>query len=387
MYDLKEMKASISCVEVAQKYGIHLKQSGDQFWGKLRSEEKTASCKFDTKENYWYDFGQSEGGSVIDLVAKLENVDTKEAIKILAQEYGFEKEKVDGWRPLTNNQYKSIGIDPESAASNFKVAIETYNDRDLERWNKKYNIPVKDLAIKNPAMHNKMVYKIAMEQILGMRATYEDRVKTFNSPESNDITKAFVKKCAQDAVIEIKEKVNLLQRAINPAFSKKVDFSHLFKDLNPKIDFKEPERSQKETFKEKESSHDALAKKNKEKLTKIYKKLFDEDIGSFTSEQAKALFQVNKALTEGNKYLPLDGISKVYKTLGKNIDSIEQKYEKVKGTDKEAAYKVEMDKARNLFDKCSKVMDGIRESNMTLKNETAKQNMLQSVENGIEISP
>lgn len=46
-------------------------------------KEHTPSFKVDYAQNLWYDFGTSEGGSIIDLVMRLENCDCPEAIRRL----------------------------------------------------------------------------------------------------------------------------------------------------------------------------------------------------------------------------------------------------------------------------------------------------------------
>jgi DNA primase len=46
-------------------------------------QEKTQSFKINQEKNTWYDFGEGCGGSIIDLVCKLNNCNVKDAIKIL----------------------------------------------------------------------------------------------------------------------------------------------------------------------------------------------------------------------------------------------------------------------------------------------------------------
>ena len=47
--------------------------------------EKTPSFKINPVLNTWYDFGTGEGGTILDLIMKLENKDTKEAVKRLKE--------------------------------------------------------------------------------------------------------------------------------------------------------------------------------------------------------------------------------------------------------------------------------------------------------------
>jgi DNA primase len=48
-------------------------------------EDRNASFKVDYNKNIWYDFGTSEGGSIIDLVMKINNCSLKEAITEISQ--------------------------------------------------------------------------------------------------------------------------------------------------------------------------------------------------------------------------------------------------------------------------------------------------------------
>lgn len=57
------------------RYGLYLSP--------LR-EERTPSFKVDYLQNLWYDFGLGEGGSIIDLVMRLERCDFAQAVRLLA---------------------------------------------------------------------------------------------------------------------------------------------------------------------------------------------------------------------------------------------------------------------------------------------------------------
>ncbi|MCC8087779.1 MAG: CHC2 zinc finger domain-containing protein [Rikenellaceae bacterium] len=51
-------------------------------------EDTHANFKVDYNRNLWNDFGTGEGGSIIDLVARMENCSIAEAIRKLAYESG-----------------------------------------------------------------------------------------------------------------------------------------------------------------------------------------------------------------------------------------------------------------------------------------------------------
>lgn len=61
-------------------------------YGMYRSplrDEQTPSFKVDYNQNLWYDFGMGEGGSVIDLVMRLERCDFREAVDKLENNNSF----------------------------------------------------------------------------------------------------------------------------------------------------------------------------------------------------------------------------------------------------------------------------------------------------------
>ena len=67
---------------LAQKdiYPISSKQNIFWFLSPFRNE-KTASFKVDNSSNRFYDFGEGFGGTLIDLISKLENISIKEIIQ------------------------------------------------------------------------------------------------------------------------------------------------------------------------------------------------------------------------------------------------------------------------------------------------------------------
>ena len=79
-YDLDMLRA-IPIRQVLSNYNIKVNRAG---FFKLRNE-RTPSAKIYDNNNNFYDFGSGEGGSVIDLIMILENIDFKEACNILSR--------------------------------------------------------------------------------------------------------------------------------------------------------------------------------------------------------------------------------------------------------------------------------------------------------------
>ena len=61
-------------------------QRGNSVWYKSPFRmEKEASFKIDLRKELWYDFGLGEGGSIIDLVMRMERCEAGKAIRLMEQ--------------------------------------------------------------------------------------------------------------------------------------------------------------------------------------------------------------------------------------------------------------------------------------------------------------
>lgn len=75
------------------KYPISIKQNIYWYLSPFRFE-KTSSFKVDNSKNLFYDFGEGFGGTLIDLIIKLENITVKEIIsKYSNNNFSFQKHK------------------------------------------------------------------------------------------------------------------------------------------------------------------------------------------------------------------------------------------------------------------------------------------------------
>lgn len=80
--DLEKVKQSISIVDLASQYGANPYGNGNTVHTKFNPirSEKTSSLKLYRDTNSWSDFGSSEGGSIIDFVMKVENIEFNQAL-------------------------------------------------------------------------------------------------------------------------------------------------------------------------------------------------------------------------------------------------------------------------------------------------------------------
>ncbi|MFV0178378.1 toprim domain-containing protein [Empedobacter falsenii] len=98
---------------LAQKniYPISIKQNTYWYLSPLRNE-KTASFKVDNSTNRFYDFGEGFGGTLIDLISKLENISIKEIIqKFSINSFSFQKQNDFQLEKIqTKNEYKILKL-------------------------------------------------------------------------------------------------------------------------------------------------------------------------------------------------------------------------------------------------------------------------------------
>ena len=376
MYDLKELKA-IKLEEVANKYNIPLKQVNGRLWGKLR-EEGQPSFSINLEKNLWYDFGSSRGGSTIDLVAEIEGISAREAINKLAQMFGINNESVKGWCPLTDNQYQQIGINPTMATLNFSYDLRVHTQQQLERWNSKYAIPMKELAERYPDDYNYLVKKIAGDHINELKDLYFYKLRlALDNAKDNSKFELYTKWAEADAK-DINTKVDLLHRALKSATSSiaRVDVQNDYKEL----------ANNKQSQMLAATDADLI----KTKIVQNYKSLYNFNQAEFlTPQQAMELYSFNLTITQAeDKYLDIYEIKDIYNSLGTKLQNVESLYKDIVkqgefvGQDgvlreewKTTVNKINSDMVavKELFIKCSSVIDSIRQANTAYKNANISQ--------------
>lgn len=110
MYDTSLIKQRISCVDVAQRCGLPIRQSGDRCVSPIRAGA-TNTSSFCVDTDFWYDFGSGTGGDCIDLLALVKHGgDRGKAIRELAALTGVpdDNPRPDGWLQYTQNLCNQI---------------------------------------------------------------------------------------------------------------------------------------------------------------------------------------------------------------------------------------------------------------------------------------
>ncbi len=87
---LEDLKDRVDIVDLIRKYA-ELKKSGKNYMCRspFRNERTPSFCVSPDKQ-FWYDFGNSEGGDAISFLEKIENVSFREAVEMLADVAGVE---------------------------------------------------------------------------------------------------------------------------------------------------------------------------------------------------------------------------------------------------------------------------------------------------------
>ena len=112
MYDIVKIKERINCVALAQQLGLPISKAGDRCVSPLRTGA-TNKTSFHVEDQFWFDFGDSRGGDVIDLLAELKySGDKGAAIRELAKITGVEDDnKHSGnWVQYTQNLCNQIAF-------------------------------------------------------------------------------------------------------------------------------------------------------------------------------------------------------------------------------------------------------------------------------------
>lgn len=121
---VEDLKARMDIVEIVRRYA-QLKKSGKNWM--CRSpfrNERTPSFCVSAEKQFWYDFGNSEGGDVISFVEKMENISFQEAVQFLADIAGLDVPKNFGDGAVSREKKQDIFALHSIAAEYFSLQLE-----------------------------------------------------------------------------------------------------------------------------------------------------------------------------------------------------------------------------------------------------------------------
>ena len=213
-YSVDKIK-EIPIQDVCNMLNITLnKQRGSNIWGNLRNE-KTPSFSINPEKNIWRDWGTNEGGSVIDLVMKVEGVNVGKAIGLLGEYFNIPKENTNesNYNPLpTKNQFKLIGITSDRAIANFDIDLQKQSIEQIEELEKKYSISMNELSKSNPTMYHQLIDKKALPIIFEERNTLIDLLNKYSKAEES-IDRALFKSQIEDKEKSLNEKIDIYNKS------------------------------------------------------------------------------------------------------------------------------------------------------------------------------
>ncbi len=183
-YDIDEIK-KITVLDICNNYGINLKRKGSNWWGRLRSEDKTPSFSINIEKGIWRDWGISKGGDQIALVAEIEGVDRIEAIKIIGDKFNItpiNKERNQYY--ISKSDYKKIGIKFDRAIQNMDINLNKYTIEQAEKLEEKYSCTMEDLKRSNKEKYYEIVDKKALPLIAQSRENYLSLMNSYLNEES-----------------------------------------------------------------------------------------------------------------------------------------------------------------------------------------------------------
>lgn len=170
-YDLDAMR-EIPINEVLADYGIKLGR-GNFF--KIRNE-RSASVKYYSNSNSWYDFGVNEGGGVIELVMALDNIDIGEAVQRLGKQYHIRElhmpKNAERFNWLTNSEFQLIGIDAKNPLHIPENPYSSYTEEQITRLQEAMNLPMNELLEKSPEQYKAVLETVAFPYVRSQQMLY-----------------------------------------------------------------------------------------------------------------------------------------------------------------------------------------------------------------------
>ena len=121
---VEDLKTRLDIVEIVRRYA-QLKKSGKNWMCRspFRNERTPSFCVSPDKQ-FWYDFGNSEGGDVISFVEKMENLSFQESVQFLADIAGLDVPKNFGDGAVSREKKQDLFGLHTAAAEYFSFQLE-----------------------------------------------------------------------------------------------------------------------------------------------------------------------------------------------------------------------------------------------------------------------
>lgn len=245
----------IPIVNVLQDiYGITPKKKGERYFCKIRPERTESCCIYPT--NTYYDFGDSSGGNVINLVCSLSQCDAKAAMEKLSEYSGIRRKKTEKDRKILSDwEWRQLGIYPDKVSKNLNINVmfsesdrpsrladinlRVYDCEETSSFENKYYISVEAFRSSRPKEYHSFLKSKVMLPMLSQRDEYYgDVLHRYNFARAIEPSDAFAKHVvfADDDLSKDADRLNknsaLLLRAVDD--TNLLKFRRL--ELDPKKD-------------------------------------------------------------------------------------------------------------------------------------------------------
>lgn len=191
---------------------VYLKKENGGWTGKCPLHtENTGSFKLSLKDNKWLFkcFGCNDGGSIIDLVQKMDGCSTGEAVKKIREKLGIIKSVDSTFKPLAEPD-KKVTVTLEQ----FKKLEDLLPGSDGEKWllkergitpetSKTFHLGYKDNQIVFPLINNGVITGIKFRSITEKKFVYQKGMENglFNLDVCNPLIPVFITEGEVDAII------------------------------------------------------------------------------------------------------------------------------------------------------------------------------------------
>lgn len=173
-YSLTEVK-DIPILDVCDYLGLSVEKKGKNYWCRVRPE-KVPSVILHTGNNTFYDFGNGEHGSNIDLVSYATGKSFADAVQTLGNAFNLKPESLSDiknrFRVMSNTDYARIGLYADLATKNFTFPVEHFSFEKLMEIELRYKMSMNELRKQHPKVYERVIKEKAIPYVDCLRNQY-----------------------------------------------------------------------------------------------------------------------------------------------------------------------------------------------------------------------
>lgn len=179
-YDIDKLN-QIPIISVASAMGLSVQIQGSNHWCQIHSGDSTL-VYLDPALNAFYAFGANVHGGVIRFVQHCKGLSPEEAVAFLAGQFDIVPTLT--WeeslrRPLTNWEYKKIGLHGDMTSKNLGFPIDSNAVQMLQQLRDEQTMPLTDLLANHPEFYKQLILTKALPYVAYLRDSYQREVLNF----------------------------------------------------------------------------------------------------------------------------------------------------------------------------------------------------------------